>query len=58
MKMYIITEYRNFKTFSQENYAFALDSSYLFNKKMLNIELYMMLLVLIVPMELAYIIHT
>ena len=58
MKMYIITEHRNFKTFLQENYAIALDSSYLLNKKLLNMELYMTLLVLIVPMELAYIIHT
>ena len=50
MNMYILTEGRNFKTFSKENYAIALHSFYLFNKTMLNMKLSMMLIVL---MELA-----
>ena len=39
MNTYILTKGRNFKTFLKENYAIALDSCYLFFKKMLNMEL-------------------
>ena len=39
MNTYILTESRNFKILSKENYAIALDSSYLCTKKMLNMEL-------------------
>ena len=35
---------RNFKTFLKKNFAVALDSCFLFTKKMLNIELNMILL--------------
>ena len=45
MNMYILTESRNFKTLLKENYAIALDSCYLFTKKMLNMELNMILIV-------------
>ena len=34
MDTYILTENRNFKTFLKENYAIALDSCYLFTKKL------------------------
>ena len=34
METYILTEGRHFKTFLKENYAIALDSCYLFTKKM------------------------
>ena len=40
--MYLLTEEgRSFKTFLKENYGIALDSCYLFTKKMLNMELKM-----------------
>ena len=45
-----LTEGRNFKTFSKENYAIVLGSFYLFTKKMLNMKLSTILIVL---MELA-----
>ena len=41
-----MTEGRNFKTFLKENYAIALNSCYLFNKKMLNMKMRMIFLVL------------
>ena len=41
MNTYILAKGWNFKTFLKENYAIALDSCYLFNKKMLNMELNM-----------------
>ena len=47
MNMYILTEKAwSFKTFFKENYAIALDSCYLFTKKMLYMELSMILIVL------------
>ena len=46
---------RNFKTSLKENYAIALDSCCLFTKKILNMELNMILIVL---MEFAYIRHS
>ena len=52
MNTYIITEGSNFKTFSKENDAIALVSCYLLTRKMLNVELNMILIVL---MEFAYI---
>ena len=55
MKPYILTEGRNFKTFLKENYAIALDSSYLLTENMLNMELSIILIVL---MEFAYIKHS
>ena len=55
MNNYTFIEGRNFKTFLKENYAIVLHSCYIFTKKMLNMELNMML---IVPMEFAYIIHS
>ena len=36
MKIYILTEGKNFKTFLKENYEIGLNSCYIFNKKMLN----------------------
>ena len=39
MNTYTLTEGRNFKIFRKENYAIALDSCYLFTKKMLSMEL-------------------
>ena len=48
MNTYILTEWRNFKTFLKENYPIALDSYYLFTKKLLNMKLN---IVLIVPRE-------
>ena len=51
MNKYILTEGRNFKTFLKENYAIALESCYLFTKKVLSTEL-------IVLMEFAYIKHS
>ena len=45
--MYILTERgRRFKTSFKENYAIALDSCYLFTKKMLSMLLDMILIVL------------
>ena len=55
MNNYTFIEGRNFKTFLKDNYAIVLHSCYMFTKKMLNMELNMML---IVPMEFAYIIHS
>ena len=55
MNTYILTKSWNFKTFLKENYAITLDSCYLFAKKMLNIKLNMMFMVL---MEFAYIRHS
>ena len=55
MNIYILIEGRNFKTFLKENYAVALGSYYIFTKKLLKVELNMMLIVL---MELAHIRHT
>ena len=49
----MLTEGRNFKTFLKQNYANALDSCYIFTKKLLNMELTMLLIVL---MKFAYII--
>ena len=49
-----LTEGRKFKILLKENYSVALDSCYLFNKKMLNMKLNMILIVL---MEFAYIRH-
>ena len=47
MNMYILTEKAwSFKTFFKGNYAIALDSCYLFTKKMLYMELSMILIVL------------
>ena len=43
---YILTEGTNFKTLLKENYAIALDSYYLFTKKMLNMELNLILIIL------------
>ena len=54
MNMYILTEGRNFETFSKVNYAIALDSCYLSTKKILNTELNMILIVLI---RFAYILN-
>ena len=53
--LYTYKRGRNFKTILKENYAIALDRCYLFAKKMLNMELSMMLTVL---MECAYINHS
>ena len=47
MNTYILTEGRNFKIFLKENYAIALDSCYLFTKKMLNKEFNLILIVFI-----------
>ena len=55
MNTYILTEGGNFKTFFKENYAIALERCYLFTKKMLNMELKMILIVL---MEFACIRHS
>ena len=44
---YILTEGTNSKIFLKENYAIALDSCYFLTKKMLNMELNMILIVLI-----------
>ena len=52
MSTYILTEGMNFKTFLKKNYAFALDNCYLSTKKLLNMELNMILIVL---MEFSYI---
>ena len=49
---YTLTEDRSFKPFLKEDYAIGLGSSYLFTKKMLNMELKMILKVLL---ESAYI---
>ena len=54
MNKYILPKIRNYETFLKESYAFALDSCYLFTKKMLHMELSMMLIIL---MEFAYIIY-
>ena len=46
MNTYILIEAgRSFKTFLKENYAIALDSFFLFTKKMLNMELLNMILI-------------
>ena len=45
MNTYILTEGRNFKTFLKESYAIALDSCYIFTKKLLKMELNIMLIV-------------
>ena len=42
---------RSFKTFLKENYAIALDSCYLFTKKMLNMKLNMILIVLMETLD-------
>ena len=55
MNNYILTEGRNSKTFWEENYAVALDSCCLCTKKLLNMELNMMLVVL---MQFACIRHS
>ena len=49
MDSFILTEgrTRNFKALPKENYPIVLDHCYIFTKKMLNIELKMMLTVLI-----------
>ena len=49
MDTFILTEGRtgNFKALPKENYPIVLDHCYIFTKKMLNIELKMMLTVLI-----------
>ena len=46
MNTYILTEGRNFKIFLEANYAIALGSCYMLIKKMMNMELNMMLTVL------------
>ena len=53
MNNFIFTERKNFKIFLKENYAIALNSCCISTKKMLNMELNIMLIVL---MEFAYII--
>ena len=53
--MYILTKGMNFKTFLKENYVITLGSCYLFTKKILNMELN---LILIVLMEFANIMHS
>ena len=55
MNRYILTEGRNFKTFLKEILAFAWDISYIFTKKVLIMELSMILIVL---MEFEYIRHS
>ena len=55
MNMYILKEGRNFKTFLKENYTITLDSCYSFTKKMLNMELN---LILIALMEFANVRHS
>ena len=55
MNRYILTEGRNFKTFLKEILAFAWDVSYIFTKKVLIMELSMILTVL---MEFEYIRHS
>ena len=45
MTTYILTEGKNFKTFLKENNAIALDNCYLFTKKMLIMEMNMILMV-------------
>ena len=55
MNMYILKEGRNFKTFLKENYIITLDSCYSFTKKMLNMELN---LILIALMEFANVRHS
>ena len=52
MNTYILTEGRDFKAFLKQNYAITLERCYLFTKKMSNMELKMILIVL---MEFAYI---
>ena len=54
MNKYIVTASRDFKTFLEENDAITLESFNLFTKKMFNMELNMMLIVLT---DFAYIIH-
>ena len=46
MNTYILSEDRNFKVFLKANYAIALGSCYMLIKKMMNMELNMMLTVL------------
>ena len=52
MNTHVLTEGRNFETFSNVNYAMALDSCYLSTKKILNME---SSVILIVPIKFAYI---
>ena len=51
---FILIEGTNLWTFLKKNYAIALDSYYMFTKKMLNMEFNMMLIVLV---EFAYIVN-
>ena len=46
MNAYVLTKGRNFKIFLKKNYAIILDGRYVFTKKMLNMGLGMMLIVL------------
>ena len=55
MNMYILKEGRNFKTFLKENYTITLESCYSFTKKMLNMELN---LILVALMEFANVRHS
>ena len=50
--MYILTEGgKSFKTLLEENYTIALDSCYLLTKKMLSVELNMILIVLMETLD-------
>ena len=55
MNRYILTEGRNFKTFLKEIFAFAWDITYILTKKVLIMQLSMILIVL---MEFEYIRHS
>ena len=55
MNRYILTEGRNFKTFLKKMFAFAWDINYIFTKKVLIMEMSMILIVL---MEFEYIRHS
>ena len=54
MNTFILIEGTNLWTFLKKNYGIALDSYYMFTKKMLNMEFNMMLIVLV---EFAYIVN-
>ena len=47
MTLYIVTKEGNSKEFLKQNYVIGLDSCYLFTKKIWNMELKMILIVLI-----------
>ena len=55
MNAYILAEDRNFKTFLKKDYAVALNCCYMSTKKMLNMELNIMLMLLL---KFAYIRHS